>query len=973
MDAAAYAMDVDDLFGDSEHVALQNMTVPPPVKGLARRIDELGASGCCQKITWSKNGCLAYITPDGDAVNLRVFSRDVDTGKWHLGKDIPLDVPRGREHFPCVHISWSHLGNDLAVMDAAGRVMVFSCAMALDRMHFIRAELAHPEAEVDAVVGMHWLAIHPYEAKNHIAWATSRTGESNRWQWRVKSHVFNHAFHPVDGKAALIYLKRHGELKLRFQQNDSSWQEVSASLGPMLSTRELFTHAAFASNGDATLLLAAYDVARRLHLYRVEMAWNVPQDKRASNAAPFEKPGLHVSLLSIEDDCSPTAYINTDLNNGTEHRVATAAQLTHLIFLPTTPEEGDGTLPTIHALFCRPPNIVSVDQLQPQESPYSVLVRWEVHQVQQNQLHSSLDQVTSKKKNISLVAAKTMFKLKRQPDFALHSIILATYPLWYNMLLAFSYSDGTIEFRKRSTMELIMPDSNTDTVTSLIQAGFAFPHAEPSLYVALSPSHCIAACMQQDGTIKLRSMEYQHGSLSSDDDHDARHSAALAALVLQSSSAANQYFSSDDIFGIIGPLTEKRTIDFIDLLFDGLQVNIDCGIDDMNSQHLVLLSRSPFFVKTLSAMHLLGLSGMMKRSISSKIAWINLNMKYVTQILTTITRIHHNVEMSSLRPEVIPQFIGICRWIMHFMAYILDDLFTIGRALQDVPSQSLTRESLEAKMVALNKPAVLILLSAFPRAMIKLWTSPLAWVKKSIEAFNGGSGAPNMPTPTPDMRRLYMRLHCAFTEIPFDSRWFDALVADTHNHVRAAYKRANLSDMQRNHIERELMLGRLPDLLAPIAKRLVTDTLWNEKAPNGCLADKLDAGRLMFFDTTWLGFTESRRATDWHDSHVVDVCQKMIIRGIGRQEPPATGLAHHHMMMGRSDGFQSMPAAPDLAAAPVSKRGLRRCTRCGAYMEDVMLGLPGYAPYQVSWLMGVAKHCVCGNSWMLAPERKRAR
>lgn len=43
-----YSMDVDDLFGDSEHVNLQTITAVAPVKGLARRVDELGANGCCQ-------------------------------------------------------------------------------------------------------------------------------------------------------------------------------------------------------------------------------------------------------------------------------------------------------------------------------------------------------------------------------------------------------------------------------------------------------------------------------------------------------------------------------------------------------------------------------------------------------------------------------------------------------------------------------------------------------------------------------------------------------------------------------------------------------------------------------------------------------------------------------------------------------------------------------------------------------------
>jgi mediator of RNA polymerase II transcription subunit 16 len=129
----------------------------------------------CRKIAWSKNGCVAYISPDGDAINLKVFSRDADTGKWDLGKDVPVELPQRPDTFPCVHLSWSHLGNDLAVMDAAGRVMLFSMAMALDRLHFVRAELAHPEAEVDGVVGMHWLALHPYEAKVRLTswWESS--------------------------------------------------------------------------------------------------------------------------------------------------------------------------------------------------------------------------------------------------------------------------------------------------------------------------------------------------------------------------------------------------------------------------------------------------------------------------------------------------------------------------------------------------------------------------------------------------------------------------------------------------------------------------------------------------------------------------------------------------------------------------------------------------------------------------------
>ncbi|EUC46444.1 hypothetical protein COCMIDRAFT_4478 [Bipolaris oryzae ATCC 44560] len=979
MDGTSYNMDVDDLFGDSEHVNIQTINTTPPVKGRDARIDELGSTGCCQKISWSKNGCVAYITPDGYSVNLKIFSRNSETGKWALGKPVPLELPQGSEVFPLIHLSWSHLGNDLAVMDQAGRVMIFSCAMALDRMHFTRAEIAHPESEVDAVVGMHWLAILPYAQKNLIAWSAAREG--NKWKWNIRQHLFNNAHHPVDGKASLIYLKRYGELKLRFQQNDNNWQEASTQLGPMISTKESFTHAAFASNNDNTLLLAAYDVKRRLHLYRVETIWNVPADKRSQNAGPFEKPTIQVSLLALEDTCNPVDMATDELSNGgtSESAATAAAQLTHLDFLPVTPQQDDGSVPTIQAIFSKPPNPISYD-MNPQETRYSIIVKWQVHQEQQNQLHPSLEQVTSKKKSVSSLPAQTTFLLKRQPDFALHSVVLDFYPMWYNMLLAFCYSDGSIEFRKRSTMEVIMPDDNTDNVTSLLQAGFIFQHAEPSLHVAFSPNHCVAVGMQLDGTTKLRLMEYTHGTLSTDDD-DPHHSAALAALILQSSSAANQYFSSDDIFAIIDSMSDKRKQDFITLLFEGLQVNIDCGIDDSSTNHFILLGRSPFFVKTLSAMHLLGLQGTINRTLVSKTAWQILNIKYVTQILTTIVRMHGDVSKINLRPEAVPQMIGTIRWTMHFMAYILDDLFALGRALSDIPPADLTRDVLESKIKETNKPAILLLLSAFPRAMMKLWAQPIQWVKRSAEsqaATSNPAGGP-VPVQSPESKRLYTPLLTAVSELPFEWRWFEILVTETTAHIRAIYKQRNLNDAQRNSIEREILLGKIPDILFPVAKRLVTDTLWNSNQQNACLADKLDMGKLMFFDTTWLGFTDSKRARVWHEEHVVDVCQKMIIRGTGTWVHPVNTSGHHLMGRGRSDSLQSAAGGGGASAGATAngesnaerkaRNMLRQCVRCGACMEDVVPGLQGYTIHHYQWLVGVSKHCVCGNSWMLVETK----
>ena len=743
-------------------------------------------------------------------------------------------------------------------------------------------------------------------------------------------------------------------------------------------------------------------MAGRLHHYQVEAKWNIPPPKPGQPPQRFEKPELLVTSLGVEDDCFPisTAAVNGDLNGSPESKIRIPAQLTHLNFLPRTPEQNDETVPTIQAIFSTPPNIVSFDQTQPQQYPSSILVRWEVHPMQRHQLHSSLDKVTSKRKSVSSVPAKEILVLKRLPDIVLHSVVVAFYPVWYNMLLAFCYSDGTIDFRRRATMDQIMADFNTETVTSLVQAGFAFPPLDPSLHVAFSPNHCMAACMQPDGTIKLRSMEYTYGSLASDE-ADSKHSAALAALVLQSSSAGNQYFSSDDLFSIMGALSPQRKNDFIYLMFQGLNVNIDCGTDDNTNNHLLLLGRSPLFVKTLSAAHLLGLEGSIQRSVSSKISWMILNIKYITQILTTIARMHGQIDKNPLRPEIVPQFVGICRWIMHFMTYMIDELFALGFALKEAtnppsssttttttttitdpppPSNPLTLPLLNTTLTTLNKPALILLLSSFPRMMMKLWAQPLAWVIRT--AFQYSTSA-----PSPEVRRIYAPLHHALSELPFDWRLFEGLVSEAQQLVRQTYKRGNLSEAQRNEVERELILGRVPDVLFPAARRLVGETLFGDplaslNAPGGGegsgreLVEKIDLARVLFFDTTWLGLTASRKAVKWFDAHVVDVCQKSVIRGKGATDTPVSHSVTASSSAGRNrsdsigtnDGIGGRDGIAAGGGDP-RKRKLRKCVRCGAYMDDVMQGMPGYAHHHVSWLMGVAKHCVCGNSWMLSPGK----
>ncbi|KAK7727014.1 Mediator of RNA polymerase II transcription subunit 16 [Botryosphaeria dothidea] len=219
-----------DLFNEAEQIPIAVPT--PPVKKLAQRLDELGESGCCQKIAWSKSGCVASITRDGRGVNLRAFQRNPTDGKWVLGDEAPLQIPSVHEEFPLVHVSWGHLGVDLAVVDAAGRILVYTAAQAADRMKLSREPFSDHESESNALVGLHWLPVAPQQVKYHMIWSADR--QEDKWQYRMTSHPWKEPHNPVHPRLSLgafVCFTRGGTVRLLFQQPDQQCSTYSLHSG----------------------------------------------------------------------------------------------------------------------------------------------------------------------------------------------------------------------------------------------------------------------------------------------------------------------------------------------------------------------------------------------------------------------------------------------------------------------------------------------------------------------------------------------------------------------------------------------------------------------------------------------------------------------------------------------------------------------------------------------------------------------
>ncbi len=104
---------------------------------------------------------MASITGDGHGVELRTLVRKPGEGRWILSEAVPLKLPPLLDGSQLVHISWSSLGSDLIVVDAAGRVFIFTNGYALGRMQLTRASVVDQEDDLSGVVGMHWLPVFP--------------------------------------------------------------------------------------------------------------------------------------------------------------------------------------------------------------------------------------------------------------------------------------------------------------------------------------------------------------------------------------------------------------------------------------------------------------------------------------------------------------------------------------------------------------------------------------------------------------------------------------------------------------------------------------------------------------------------------------------------------------------------------------------------------------------------------------------
>jgi hypothetical protein len=91
-------------------------------------------------------------------VNLRHLLCNPKDGRWKLSEEYVADeVSAVHSEHTIVHLSWNHMGNDLAIVDMYGQISVFTILIALNRLTVSRRCIIDPEDNLCALVGFTWL------------------------------------------------------------------------------------------------------------------------------------------------------------------------------------------------------------------------------------------------------------------------------------------------------------------------------------------------------------------------------------------------------------------------------------------------------------------------------------------------------------------------------------------------------------------------------------------------------------------------------------------------------------------------------------------------------------------------------------------------------------------------------------------------------------------------------------------------
>ncbi|OJJ49688.1 hypothetical protein ASPZODRAFT_89066 [Penicilliopsis zonata CBS 506.65] len=912
---------VDDLFGVSTTLEL-GLTSPSPssvTKGLAQRIDELRLLGCCQKVAWSKLGCIACISQDGLRVNVRHLQCRPSDGKWVLSADTPLlPVTEAHGGNPLVHLSWNETGSELAIADSSGRVSIYSVSIALNSIQGLRQAIFDQEDDAAQIVGMMWLnsqrSVHAFHQAAKM---------NGRWAYSPFRRRPTPPFHPGN-KPALLTLSRSGQLKLLYQNPDSRWAELSAELKNTGHSDRLLTHATMVATQNG-ILVATYSSCQKICLYRVQINWTQldnSQPKPAPPSAQFQTPAFRLHHVKIE---SPGNFLGPNRNLGESSEdfpsfPSSVYCLTHLTIIqnPLDNPTGTATGPYMIAVYANP-LCASPDHAGVHGSA-SVIVRWQLDTASQT-LHPKFDEVASKKTSIQ---AKPKVELRRLEDVYSDKHVISVEVTEYGNVLAFTHDDGSVSFYDPKNMTTFNGVDDTNTVTSLAQVGFLYPIGIPGFHVAFSPNACIYAVLDGDWQMHLRVMEHSFGAEQGLYD-DTKFSAAVASLTLAFCRGCGSDVNTDDIlFLTLQQLSSEAQNTLISEIYRALPINCNFTAEQEKLLH------HPYIPRSLSLQAALGFKTSSKpRDLVAAVPWAILNLRHASLLFVYFFQYNKGPQTEPHDAYVLRMVLGNTKWALDFSHYIMNEVFDLVDEFESVFND---QEAFTQKLKSTSSLALIILLSSMSRAFLRYICRGLRGVY---------AGFSNAVALSGDARVYYTEICQTLDASPVQIDVYEKFLAGVDSAVRHAYQGAGFGDAERPNPEKELLVNaRIPPVLIPAVATLLKQTV-------PALKPEIDRMAIYLCDYSWLGFTDDRRTELYRKTRSVDVLKKIPLSVV--PNPSCEG----------ENG--KMTTATPLPSPP--RR--RRCVRCCEISGDISTPR-SLLSFRMVAKMGILRSCLCGGMWTFA-------
>ena len=344
-----------------------------------------------------------------------------------------------------------------------------------------------------------------------------------------------------------------------------------------------------------------------------------------------------------------------------------------------------------------------------------------------------------------------------------------------------------------------------------------------------------------------------------------------------------------------------------------LGIKIDHSMDELPDPGF----KSPFFQRCLSAQSALGFSGNeVHRSLPGLVAWNMLQSRYCAMVFATACNTNKNpnakpppgaAENETRNPETVHFLLGLVKWYMDLISYIVDEIFTLSDFFEDQGTlNTLNASNLNQHLMNTNSSALLLILISTSRAILRFDCRLMFFLTSES-------------TKVHDHHNLLGRAYREFDHIhakaPVDLVKAKDLFSTTDALIKAAYKNAGYHEansLERQAAERDMLIkGEVPEVLVGAVKEILTTTVQN-------LREEVNVAELFFADVGWLGLTD----------------------GVGKVTKEA-----------QIDEMRKVELRRDAK--------LRRCARCCALMEDQM---PARG---LTLVMGLQRDCFCGAKWML--------